>query len=93
MSKHTAGPWEAISSGVEGEWESIGPVTGSEQIGVYQVFCSEADAKLISAAPELLEALKLGLEYWQNRQQRYSNRSPVWVQQARAAIAKATGGN
>ena len=42
-------------------------------------------------APELLEALKLALEYWRHRQQRYKNRSPVWVQAARAAITKATG--
>ena len=40
---------------------------------------------------ELLEALKLALEYWRHRQQRYKNRSPVWVQAARAAIKKATG--
>lgn len=40
---------------------------------------------------ELLEALKLALEYWRHRQQRYKNRSPVWVQAARAAITKATG--
>ena len=35
----------------------------------------------------LIEALNLGLEYWAHRQQRYKNRSPVWVQKARAAIA------
>ena len=36
---------------------------------------------------QLLGALNLALEYWSHRQQRYTNRSPVWVQEARAAIA------
>ena len=40
---------------------------------------------------ELLEALHLALEYWAHREQRYKNRSPVWVQKSRAAIAKAGG--
>ena len=38
---------------------------------------------------ELLEALHLALEYWAHREQRYKNRSPVWVQKSREAIAKA----
>lgn len=50
-----------------------------------------ADARQREAAPELLEALELGLEYWAHRQQRYRNRHPVWVEKARAAIAKAKG--
>ncbi len=37
---------------------------------------------------ELVNALELGLEYWSHRQQRYKNRSPVWVEKARDAIAK-----
>lgn len=49
------------------------------------------DACLIAAAPDLLEALELALEYFAHRQQRYKNRHPVWVQKARAAIAKARG--
>lgn len=35
---------------------------------------------------DLKEALLLALEYWADRQQRYKNRSPVWVQKARAAL-------
>jgi hypothetical protein len=31
-------------------------------------------------------ALKLALEYWSHRQQRYKNRSPVWVQEARRML-------
>jgi len=41
--------------------------------------------------PELVGALELALEYWAHRQQRYKNRSPVWVQDARAALAKHRG--
>lgn len=44
-----------------------------------------------SHAPDLLEAMLLALEYWADRQQRYKNRSPVWVQKARAAVARTTG--
>ena len=40
---------------------------------------------------ELIGALHLALEYWAHREQRYKNRSPVWVQKSRAAIAKAGG--
>lgn len=32
-------------------------------------------------------ALRLALKYWEDRQQRYKNRSPVWVTAARAALA------
>lgn len=46
---------------------------------------------LFAAAPELLAALALALEYWADRQQRYRNRAPRWVVDARAAIAKARG--
>lgn len=48
-------------------------------------------ARLFAAAPDLLAALKLALEYWEHRQQRYRNRHPVWVTEAREAILKAEG--
>lgn len=35
----------------------------------------------------LREALTLALEYWRDRQQRYKNRHPVWVEKANAALA------
>jgi hypothetical protein len=50
---------------------------------------SDEHAKLISSAPDAIAALKLGLEYWAHRQQRYKNRHPVWVQAAQDAITKA----
>ncbi|QCP82380.1 hypothetical protein D0C27_11010 [Alcaligenes faecalis] len=36
---------------------------------------------------QLEEALYLALEYWTHRQQRYRNRTPTWVQKARAALS------
>ena len=47
-------------------------------------------ARLMAAGPDMLHALNLALEYWAHRQQRYKNRFPVWVIEARAAIQKAT---
>lgn len=41
---------------------------------------------------EIRAALELALEYWQNRQQRYKNRIPVWVKKARAALAAQPSG-
>lgn len=35
----------------------------------------------------LREALGLALKYWADRQQRYKNRSPVWVEKARAVLS------
>lgn len=40
---------------------------------------------------EMLAALKLALEYWAHRQQRYNNRRPVWVTAAEDVIAKVEG--
>ena len=56
----------------------------AEQIGEIVALKEQRD--------ELLAALHLALEYWAHREQRYKNRSPVWVQKSRSAIAKATQG-
>lgn len=81
MSKHTQGPWAATSNdhpeqGVYGSGYRIAKMTGGE------IQRDHANARLIAAAPELLEALKdlvnngIGTEA---------------VKHARAAIAKAEG--
>lgn len=49
---------------------------------------THALARKAAMADELAEALELALEYWAHRQQRYKNRSPVWVVDARQALAK-----
>lgn len=53
-------------------------------------FCSEADARLIAAAPDLLEALEDALEYMTDHWDEYDDCGKV--AKARAAIAKARGG-
>ena len=47
---------------------------------------AERDAQA-AEIERLEEALYLALEYWTHRQQRYKNRTPVWVQKARAALS------
>ena len=87
MSKHTSGPWTAHSTK---SFYVFGPASLSEQAGLdYGPFVcnasSQANARLIAAAPELLEALSDAVST-------QPSDSPIkWVIRARAAIANATG--
>ena len=47
---------------------------------------AKAFLALVTRIAKLEDALNLGLEYWAHRQQRYKNRSPVWVEKAREAL-------
>lgn len=87
MSKHTPGPWEtnrfhAILGGTEIQYVNG---SGRPQVAlacVVEEGSQEANARLISAAPELLEALRGVL--------RVADRATDEFDAARAAIAKAT---
>lgn len=86
MSKHTPGPWHIAYPYQTAGWGLC--VRSSSRILVRVVgrdqSQKEADARLIAAAPELLEALKAMLDYYG------SNTACVYCQDmARAAIAKA----
>lgn len=106
-SKHTKGPWLiAIDDVVEKTCEVFVRVPGNE----YQTICevrltgdalmsdeAEANAKLISAAPELLEALKELHSECVNAALRAGTKWPLSApsqlkldEKCRAAIAKAT---
>ena len=93
--RHTQGPWHV---GMESDWSidtdgensfvHIGPNYG-DPVAIAVVGSAwdqddelEANARLIAAAPDLLEALRLALPYVRN-----DNTASVM----RAAIAKATG--
>lgn len=93
--KHTPGPWR--SDFLE---QGNGPLSGSflvhdhDPMNPLAVAYSEENARLIAAAPELLKALKdcearLDLLVESGR---YKMLDAVAAENARAAIAKATGG-
>ena len=97
--KHTPGPWyiDPIKADANGNRRIM-----AEQCTPVAVVPEHlaADARLIAAAPDLLEALKEATSALEWRWERVANRAaPVHetaiqeaYNQARAAIAKATGG-
>ncbi len=105
MSKHTPGPWYAtgkltryvearIDGGLIQEVAACGPTKADGGYGPQQ----EANARLIAAAPDLLEALKeLSRSFIgtysddQRSDDEINNHREHWERMARAAIAKATG--
>lgn len=90
MSKHTPGPWINLGNGdIVAQSENY---CGGEK-DIASVFLTsndedEANANLIAAAPELLEALKDMLDGHEDACTGYGEGA---ADKARAAIAKATG--
>ena len=96
MGKYTQGPWRVDESHINGSINA-----GKRHVAIANFYnChdeevrvtreqQEANAQLISAAPDLFEALKIILEY------PYGDASPLddplVMNQARAAIRKAEG--
>jgi hypothetical protein len=82
MEKHTSGPWKLTGHGelIIGRDQIYGEVAIAEA-----KFNWKANARLISAAPDLLEAL-------QDLVNAQPEASLPILEQARAAIVKATGG-
>lgn len=87
MTDHTPGPWYDVAFYGNHSIGSV-DVRVAEVVlnGVYDLK-GEANARLIAAAPDLLEALYL-LVRDKDRGMRFSER----IRHAEAAIAKATGG-
>ena len=90
--KHTPGPWE-IERGYNTIIKSIGPCVPDEYAGSAWLEVPDADALLIAAAPDLLEALKAMVALDEEHHQRCQGDEDVCreVRQARYAIAKAIG--
>ena len=88
MSGHTPGPWrsERTPASAYFDW-TVMAASGkgrTMQIGI-DTDNTEADARLIAAAPDLLQALQSALE----RPLRVEG--DTWWTEVRAAVAKATG--
>ena len=90
MSKHTKGPWDRIiADGYTVRHPQIysgtGPVANATWLGDGRLEELNANASLIAAAPDLLEALEALLDYENGIQKAKAE------QMAMAAIAKAGG--
>lgn len=94
--QHTPGPWKmraAIKSdefdirdeGSSGGYAPIAKVKGDKRSTMEQ---AAANARLIAAAPDLLDALQTMPQSMSATDEEYW----AWVDKARAAIDKATGG-
>lgn len=84
MSKHTPGPWKFYDDSNDGKTNRIEIVAiGKTVARIYHSVPAEdlPNARLIAAAPDLLEACKAAL----------SDDQP-YIEKCKAAIAKATGG-
>ena len=62
MSKHTPGPWKTTHSEVNGY--RVSDSTGWGVAVVLKDTNDEANARLIAAAPQMLEALEACAAYW-----------------------------
>lgn len=80
--KHTPGPWHVSQPDGNYIRSEIGGIAG------LTFSATKADAHLIAAAPDLLEALELAVTL--DRSAADGDES-IWVTDARAAIAKAKG--
>ena len=100
MSKHTPGPWEkvydtaGITRGIRGRHgPEIVNVINWNGISRSTSVTGQANANLIAAAPDLLEALQNISEYWNQDQNEAAMADACWhaIHTASAAVAKATG--
>jgi len=87
---HTEGPWKLVRHNNHEAMISFACVLiGDDVVVIGSMKQDERNARLIAAAPELLEALSSLLA---RAETELADAADVWeVQNARAAIAKATG--
>lgn len=93
MSKHTPGPWywaPKADGAVFIKSDDTRPLHKTvAQVASNELSAMEANARLIAAAPELLEALRDVTEYLENN--RVTAREAALLRSATAAIDKAEG--
>ncbi len=93
---HTPGPWvsrnNSVFRGGKCICSNVNAASPTPQNIAEDVAMSIANARLISAAPELLEALQHIEEYWNRDSNEQAMTDALWhiIETAQAAIAKAT---
>lgn len=95
MNKHTPGPWTYFYKNKYDEHHVSLPLIGqSMRLGLFEDGCPtenpEADARLIAAAPDLLEAMQAMLSEFNESMTGIVHDELAVIAKARAAIAKAT---
>ena len=90
MNAHTEGPW-VVTGGSPPQVIAPGKADICEMAGASSNASVMADARLIAAAPELLEALQQLLKSYCAEHKYHGCEGWYEVSDARAAIAKATG--
>lgn len=89
--KHTSGPWRAIAASKVGKTVGIYDADGGLIAKTGNRGSAKADARLIAAAPELLEVLKAAeMPLALYRAYGWPDRDGV-LNKVKASIAKATG--
>jgi len=89
--QHTPGPWaytDRPPGGPSDRWRISTSEPGVPHGWVANAVCSEPDARLIAAAPDLLAVLKKWAQFTRDN---YSDEDITWAEEMRAAIAKAEG--
>ena len=98
-SKHTPGPWWIEKDGSAENNNEVNVVNGSDGTMIVYGQANDADARLIAAAPELLDALQylaadfrsvVNSEFATHRLHDPAKNDPAYLK-AMAAIAKAIG--
>lgn len=95
--KHTPGPWGhgnsdkpvSLMAVCFGDGAGGGTIVRFPTTGEISFNETMANARLIAAAPELLESLKVAMRVIDSFAPSYADR--IFADEARAAIAKATG--
>jgi hypothetical protein len=93
MSAYTPAPWYALAEGVTDAAIGYRAIIDSDGYTVCNPSpMGEGNARLIAAAPDLLNALDGLLDYLRDYDADYPEAAPIFGK-ARSAIAKATGEN
>lgn len=89
MSKYTPGPWEVKFN----EWKNTIICKEDNCIAEVSLYgdCSEANARLIAAAPEMYEALKLFYKLHAEGKFTLEDKDYIAITQAAAVLAKVEG--